>query len=325
VHLEHAPQQAAPQHRAVIAGLVLCGFVGAGWVVATHHLLAELRRGLGGRRRAVRAAPRVPVAPRFAGAASLAPRPLILGTPDCAGHPPVPSVASGPRDREALPEAGPVEVRLLRREPDLTGELRQPPPPAAVELVAFLALHGGTAGTGELCVALGAAAAGATSADGGVRRVAAAARRSLGHELLPPAGRGEPYRLAAAVSCDWPRLQIARARAERERASGDVVGELGALRFALDLVGDGLPRRGATPADRFDWLDAEGTLGDIDRCVLDVTHRLGALGLALGDLDLVELAVEGGRRVVPESSELRELASLAASARSQAARSGAVP
>ena len=165
---------------------------------------------------------------------------------------------------------GPVEVRILREVPDLTGEVVGDPTPSAVEFVAYLALHGYRAPTSRLKEALGTERSRGSRSVAGIWRAAGEARQALGPELVPAASPQQAYQLAEEVSCDWTRFRtlvdLARsATADRMRRS-DLLIE------ALTLV-EGVP---GLSSRRFSWLDTEGVLSEIGRLVVLAAHELDA-------------------------------------------------
>lgn len=298
----------------LLVGLVLCAAVGLGWLLASRQLLVELRRVVEIRRATTpdalgRNGPVASRPPPPGEQRAEAPLREQRGEPQRAPVRPTATPGWGQH-----PPAGAVEVRLLCSRPELVGDLRPPVTAATVQLVAYLALHGGGAASQQLCEALGAGHGEAGTCETGIEQFAAAALTTLGAHLLVVGGESR-YRLAATVSCDWVRFGMARSQAQLARKEGELAGELDALCFALGLLGDGVPASPAAPAARYDWLELDGVLEDIYLGVLDVARRLGTLGLELGDLDLVAFALGRGRRFVPESAQLRELATLLGEAR----------
>lgn len=169
---------------------------------------------------------------------------------------------------------GVVEVRILREEPDLVGELRAPTNAPAVEFVAYLATHGHRATTARLQDSLGTARSRQSRSTKTVWTAAGAARQALGEEMVPAASGNQVYLLSPAVTCDWTRFQALLALAHE----GDDTLRRRALREALAPV-DGVP---GLASRRYGWLDLEGFLAEI-------THQVVAAALELARLELATI------------------------------------
>lgn len=169
---------------------------------------------------------------------------------------------------------GVVEVRILREEPDLVGELRAPTNAPAVEFVAYLATHNHRATTARLQDSLGTARSRQSRSTKTVWTAAGAARQALGEEMVPAASGNQVYLLSPAVTCDWTRFQALLALAHE----GDDTLRRRALREALALV-DGVP---GLASRRYGWLDLEGFLAEI-------THQVVAAALELARLELATI------------------------------------
>lgn len=200
--------------------------------------------------------------------------------------------------RVPLVPAGPVEVRILREEPDLVGELHGEPSAGAVEFVAFLALHRYRAAPARLRAALGTPRSQASRSGKTVWTSAGAARRALGPDLVPAASANHLYLLSEQVTCDWTRFQ---ALVDLARSS---VSDLGrrreALVVALELV-DGVP---GLASRRFSWLDSEGILSSIALGVLGAARELVNLEAELGADEFTRWALGKARLLVPDAEAL---------------------
>ena len=203
-----------------------------------------------------------------------------------------------PSTRALLVPAGPVEVRILREEPDLVGELHGEPSAGAVEFVAFLALHRYRAAPARLRAALGTPRSQASRSGKTVWTSAGAARLALGPDLVPAASANHLYLLSEQVTCDWTRFQ---ALVDLARSS---VSDLGrrreALVGALELV-DGVP---GLASPRFSWLDSEGILSNIALAVVSAARELVNLEAELGADELTRWAIGKARLLVPDAEAL---------------------
>ena len=196
---------------------------------------------------------------------------------------------------------GIVDVRILRDDPDLVGELFCDAPPAAVDLVAYLVLHGHRSTMTRLRDSIGITKTQSSRSGKTVWAAASAARRAFGQELLPGASGNRFYQLDKAVTCDWLRFRalvgIAKEPgANRERCQA-------ALTQALELV-DGIP---ATASRRFCWLDEEGILSEISRGVAVASAMLALLELDGGSQATVRWALDKGLMFSPGDTQLLAL------------------
>jgi len=214
---------------------------------------------------------------------------------------PVVAASGGPRPRPGPP--GPVEIRLLRRTPEVLGWVAEPSSKdrsRVIELLAFLALHGHAASGDRIRSSV--FSRGEHSATlGRVHNVCSTARRALGsapdgHSYLPAATRGR-YRLDPAVTTDWERFEAMRLLAlDAEPAE------------AVTLLSEALEMLESPPladvACGWDWMLAEGILAAIVAAIVDAAHHLATLGLATGDAARARWAIAKGRIVEPWSETL---------------------
>ncbi len=203
-----------------------------------------------------------------------------------------------PSTRFPLVPAGPVEVRILREQPDLVGELHGEPSAGAVEFVAFLALHRYRAAPARLRAALGTPRSQASRSGKTVWTSAGAARRALGPDLVPAASANHLYLLSEQVTCDWIRFQTL---VDLARSSASDPGRRRqALLAALELV-DGVP---GLASPRFSWLDTEGVLSNIALAVVGAARELAALEAELGAEEFTRWAIRKARLLVPDAEAL---------------------
>jgi hypothetical protein len=208
-----------------------------------------------------------------------------------------------PSTRAPLVPAGPVEVRILREEPDLVGELHGEPSAGAVEFVAFLALHRYRAAPARLRAALGTPRSQASRSGKTVWTSAGAARLALGTDLVPAASANHLYLLSEQVTCDWTRFQ---ALVDLARSSvSDPGRRREALVAALELV-DGVP---GLASRRFSWLDSEGILSNIALAVLGAARELVNLEAELGANEFTRWAIQKAHLLVPDAEALVHQAS----------------
>ncbi len=198
---------------------------------------------------------------------------------------------------------GPIEIRLLRRTPDVVGWVAEPPSKdraRVVELLAFLALHG-YAASGDRIRSAVFSRGGRSATLGRVHNVCSTARRALGaapdgSSYLPAATRGR-YRLDPSVTTDWARFEARRLRALEAEPDE-----------AVTLLGDALEMLESPPladtACGWDWMLAEGLLATIAASIVDAAHHLATLGLAAGDTARARWAIAKGRSVEPWSETL---------------------
>jgi DNA-binding SARP family transcriptional activator len=205
-----------------------------------------------------------------------------------------------------LLDPGPVEVRILTGTPRLEG-LREELPPnrarRAIELVAYLALHGPDPVTGDRLRTrvLGSGDADATSKT--LFNTAHAARRAMGTDgggdpLFPPATRGGHYRLSAEVSIDAHR---AEALCERAGAQSDPEAAVAFYRAALDLV-ESEPL--ANVMAGYSWWEAEGHGGRIGAVLVEAACAMASLAAGMGHFALAHHGIDQARLVVPYSEAL---------------------
>ncbi len=228
-----------------------------------------------------------------------------------------------PPDAE-LPAAGAVEVRLLRPVPDLVGEVDPSKlHPEVVQVVAYLALHGHRATTSKLRDVFGRYKREESHATRTVWNATSHTRNVLGSHRFPVAHGNKPYTLDDSVSCDWLRLrEIAAVGRSLERA-GEPVRAIETLRVALELIGDGYPCSDDAVAARYDWLDAEQLLVELETDVVRAAHAMATLSIEHcpypHSLEDAAWAIERGRVISPEALPLREVALRLAAAREDAA------
>lgn len=204
-----------------------------------------------------------------------------------------------------LVAAGRVEVRILREDPDLVGELLVPPSAPAVEFVAYLATHDHRATTARLRDCLGTAKSLTSRSSKTVWSAASDARRALGEGLLPPSSGTQPYVLSNEVSCDWGRFQALCTRAQ---ASEDPAEARRALIEACSLV-EGVP---GLSSRRFTWLDEEGLLSEMTSAITAAAQRLAELELEAleegdGSREVARLAITTWRLLSPSAPGLSEV------------------
>lgn len=210
------------------------------------------------------------------------------------------SVAAETTSNDLVPR-GRIEVRILRDQPDIVGELCTDPTPAAIEFVAYLALHGHRSTTSRLRDAIGTQKIQTSRSGKTVWSAASAARKAVGSDLLPGAAGNELYRLSPEVTGDWLRFRalvdIAKAPGTpRERCRV-------ALTQALELVG-GVP---ASESRRFMWLDEEGILEEITRSVTTAATMLTLLELEERSSHIARSALDKGLMLSPGDRRLLEL------------------
>jgi hypothetical protein len=204
-----------------------------------------------------------------------------------------PGLATDRARLKTVPVAGPVEVRLLRPEPDIVGLRHEPcgrDAARVVELVAYLALHDGSAPVelvGEALFSRSERAGRQARAD----NIAATARAALGpgpggRALL--ARRGHDLVLDSSVTCDLIRARRAFASAREAEPSVAEALLVGALELLEGSV-LGQVRAG------YSWLSAEALDDLIAAEVIDGAHHLVALALASERLDLARWAIGRGR------------------------------
>jgi DNA-binding SARP family transcriptional activator len=186
-----------------------------------------------------------------------------------------------------------VRLELLSTHPSasgLTGELSERDRPRVVELLSYLALHGGAATQLELITALFPRAG--ADAHRRLDTVLVAARRALGDQQLLITGNGV-VTVEATLRSDWVDLltELTRARSE------DAALALG----SLSLVLDGSSWR---PGLAYRWMLTEGLLDHLCFEVCDAMHQLSQLASAGGDLELAARSIHAGLALEPTSELL---------------------
>jgi DNA-binding SARP family transcriptional activator len=233
-----------------------------------------------------------------------------------------PGIATDHARLTALPVAGMFEVQLLRADPALVGPLHEVAPrdlPRLVELVAYLALHDGTAPVETIADALFPRSAPATRrvrADETARAARAALGRGPGDRALLVRSH-DGLLLDPAVTCDLTRARRAFASARFiEPAAAEVL-----LSDALALV-EGTPLSAVVAG--YSWFGAEGYDELLAAEIVDAAHHLVALALAADRSDLATWAIARGRLAGPDSEILaRDLMTTAAAENDAAAVRGA--
>jgi hypothetical protein len=244
---------------------------------------------------------------------------------------PAPGHTGGPAPAPApgeLPVAGAVELRLLRPVPDLVGEVDPAKlHPEVVQVVAYLALHNNRATTSKLRDVFGRYKREESRAARTVWNATSHTRNVLGPERFPVAHGNRPYTLDESVTCDWVRLRRLVATGRALQRAGEPVRAIEAMRAALELVGDGYPCSDDSIAARYDWLDAEQLLVELETDVVRAAHVMASLSIEYRpsprSLDDAAWAIGRGRVISPEALPLREVAlRLAAAREDQAALDG---
>ena len=195
-----------------------------------------------------------------------------------------------------MPRQGAVEVRILREHPDLVGDLAGPSHPIAVQFIAYLATHGGRATTSRLRDGIGSYRREESKANKTVWSAAGFARQAVGVDRIPNARGSQQYELSGDVTCDWGRFAEAFQRrvlrlCRRRHGPRDQPAERSAG-----------PLRG-TPGQeerRFEWLETEGILEEIQRVVEEAAHLLATIASENGSAALAKWAIERGRLANPD-------------------------
>jgi hypothetical protein len=219
----------------------------------------------------------------LARAASL---PLLSALPDA-------SDLTAAAERAADRSRHVVQLELLGEDPaasGLTGELSGRDRPRVIELLSYLALHGGSATQLELVTALYPRAG--ADAHRRLDTVLVAARRALGNQQLLIAGNAM-VSVEATLRSDWVDLltELARARSE------DAVLALGSLTLLLN----GSSWR---PGHPYRWMLTEGLVAHLTFEVCDAMHQLSRLASAGGDLELAARSIHAGLALEPTSELL---------------------
>jgi DNA-binding SARP family transcriptional activator len=225
-------------------------------------------------------------------------------------------------DGPSVPDPGTVEVKLLTTTPRLEG-LRDPLPPnrarRAVELVAYLALHGTDEVTSDRLRTRVLGSSDADAASKTLFNIATAARRALGTDaagvpLLPPGSRTGHYRVTEAVTVDVHRA--AHLAAEGSAAEDPEVA-MALLREALKLV-EGEPMANALSG--YTWWEAEGHGARIAAVLVNAASNLAALAVEAGLFDLAQWGLGQARLVDPYSEAISRAAMQVAAAAGDADR-----
>ncbi|HVX23337.1 MAG TPA: LysM peptidoglycan-binding domain-containing protein [Acidimicrobiales bacterium] len=210
--------------------------------------------------------------------------------------------AGGETTPAAFPEPAPVEVRVLTPVPRIEGATGTAPEhreARAIELLAYLALHGHAIPPYEIRAETLATRTGEGSAHT-MRLVAAALRQWVGAEHLPHADRAGGYQ-SLDVSTDFGRLQAAVQRAD---AVSDPDALVALLRPALDLI-EGAPASRVGMGwgwwgPQFEALAANAAT--------DAAHLLAPLLAERGDGRGARWAIDQARRLDPFNESLFRLA-----------------
>jgi len=186
-----------------------------------------------------------------------------------------------------------IRLELLGEQPLVTGLTEEPSErdrPRVVELLSYLALHGGSATQLEIMTALFPRAG--LDAHRRLDTVLVAARRALGNRRLIIAGNSI-VSVEAKLRSDWTDLltEVAVARSE------DPALAVGSLRRVLERVSwrPGLPYR---------WMLAEGLVDHLCFEVCDAMHQLSQLASAGDDLELAARSIHAGLALEPTSELL---------------------
>jgi hypothetical protein len=215
-----------------------------------------------------------------------------------------------------VPDAGAVEVRLLTPTPRLEGLGAALPPNRArraVELVAYLALHGGEEVTSDRLRTRVLGSSDADAASKTLFNIATAARRAMGSDatgtpLFPPGTRTGRYRVAEGVTTDVHRAaSLALAGSSTE----DPDTAMGLLRNALDLV-EGEPM--ANVLSGYTWWDAEGHGARIAAVLVNAAGDLAALAVGAELFELAQWGLAKARLVDPYSEAISRAAMQVAAA-----------
>jgi len=231
-----------------------------------------------------------------------------------------PTPAAG--DGTSALSPGRVDARLLTMTPRLDGLCEDLPPNRArraVELVAYLALHGADGITGDR---LRTRVLGSSDADAAAKtlfNVAYAARRAMGVDehgdhLFPPGSRTGVYQVSPHVTIDVHR---AIALATEGRAQADPAVAIAHFRAALDLV-EGEPLANALSG--YSWWEAEGHGGRIAAVLVDAACSMAVLAADGGHFELARWGLERARLVEPYSEALSRAAMQLAAAEGDADR-----
>jgi hypothetical protein len=189
----------------------------------------------------------------------------------------------------------------------------------AVELVAYLALHGGEEVTTDQLRTRVLGSSDADAARQTVSNIAGHARTALGTDeagmpLLPPGSRTGRFRVSEAVSVD---VHEAATLASRGGSTADPDEAMGLLRSALSLV-ESEPLSLAHTG--YSWWEAEGHGGRIAAVLLDAAGNLAALAVEAELYDLAHWGLGKARLLTPYSERLSRTAMQVAAAAGDADR-----
>jgi DNA-binding SARP family transcriptional activator len=233
-----------------------------------------------------------------------------------------PSVSGSYSASHPVPDTGAVEVKLLTPTPRLDGLGAALPPNRArraVELVAYLALHGEDEVTSDRLRTRVLGSSDADAASKTLFNIATAARRAMGSDasgapLFPPGSRTGHYRVTEGVTTDVHRAaSLARAGSGTE----DPDTAMGLLRAALGLV-EGEPM--ANVLSGYTWWDAEGHGARIAAVLVNAASDLAALAVDAGLFELAQWGLGQARLVDPYSEAISRAAMQVAAAAGDADR-----
>ena len=233
-----------------------------------------------------------------------------------------PSVSGSYSASHPVPDTGAVEVKLLTPTPRLDGLGAALPPNRArraVELVAYLALHGEDEVTSDRLRTRVLGSSDADAASKTLFNIATAARRAMGSDasgapLFPPGSRTGHYRGTEGVTTDVHRAaSLARAGSGTE----DPDTAMGLLRAALGLV-EGEPM--ANVLSGYTWWDAEGHGARIAAVLVNAASDLAALAVDAGLFELAQWGLGQARLGDPYSEAISRAAMQVAAAAGDADR-----
>jgi nucleoid-associated protein YgaU len=216
--------------------------------------------------------------------------------------PPVDPPPPGPAEDvaaqiDAVLAARPIEVRVLRPEPDVSGwtdptRLRG----KATELVVYLAMADGRVGAQRIRNDLWA---GELVTNDTWKSTNSRARAALGTDahgdFRLPHAEDSRFQLTDDVGCDWQRFRRLVALAD----DADPTSATAYLAAALHLI-DGMPFSDC--GSRYRW--AEDRLAELDAVITDGARRLADLAVADGNPELATWATEQGHAANPEQQSL---------------------
>ena len=218
---------------------------------------------------------------------------------EAAGEPPL-EVVEAPADPPPTPPTWALMARVLGSV-DVVDRAGRPvlfDRAKSLELVIWLAQHGGTATRGGARSALW----GLDVSNGSFSNVVSEARRAMARLVPPPEGEdwlartyGERLPLHAGVVLDADVVAAHLARA-RTLPDDDAIAE---LRTAIEYV-RGVPYAGAS----YLWPDAEALPSTLTLLVVNVASELAERCLSTGDVEAVFSATAVGLEVLPGHEEL---------------------